>query len=138
MATRYRKISTCIHGDEKVCQLSRPRNANGRDLWFFLLTGPHTTSLPGLFRMSVAMMAEENRWKTTPTAKAFREILDQKMADFDPSARVVWLPKAIEHNEPESPNVVKSWRIHFDELPPSPLKTRALAGYRKRRRWPSW
>ena len=33
--------------------------ATGRELWFFLLTGPHTTNIPGLFRTGVASLAEE-------------------------------------------------------------------------------
>lgn len=127
---RYRKISTCIHGDKKVRQLSRPKRANGRDLWFYLLTGPHTTSLPGLFRAGIAQLAEENEWKTRETAIVFDEILSLGLAKFDAKARVVWLPKSIEHNPPESPNVIKNWRQHYDELPDTPLKVEALLVFR--------
>ena len=128
---RYRKISTCIWGDDKVLQLSRPKRANGRDLWFYLLTGPHTTSLPGLFRSSVAVLAEEHGWRPGETAQALQEVIDLGMARYDPSARVIWLPKANAHNEPASPNVVRGGRPHFDELPPTPLKGHALAGIRR-------
>jgi hypothetical protein len=127
---RYRKISTCIHGDERVRLLSRPQSANGRDLWFYLLTGPHTTNLPGLFRTGVSALAEENLWSTRGTAKALREIIDQGMAVFDERALVMFLPKAIEHNEPESPNVIRSWRSSYDAIPESDLKRRALSTYR--------
>ena len=127
---RYRKISTCIHGDDKVRQLSRPKRANGRDLWFYLLTGPHTTSLPGLFRAGIAQLAEENEWTTRATAIVFDEILTLGLAKFDAKARVIWLPKSIKHNPPESPNVIRNWRQHYDELPDTPLKVEALATFR--------
>jgi len=42
------------------------------------------------------------------------------MADF--RARVIFIPNAIKYNKPQSPNVVKSWESHWDELPECELK----------------
>src|SRR5262249_18339886 len=57
--------------------------------------------------------------------EAVREVLAQGMAEADFSARVVWIPRAIHYNAPESPNVVRSWAAYWDEIPEGSLKTKA-------------
>lgn len=129
MATgRYRKILTRMHADDKFRQLSKPQ-PNGQSLWQYLLTGPHTTSIPGLFVVGEAALAEALAWPLSGLRRAWREIEDLGMAKADWKARVVWLPNAIRHNAPESPNVVKSWRDAIDQVPECELKTTALAQF---------
>lgn len=99
---------------------------SGQGLWFFLLTGPHTGPIPGLFRAGRAAMAEELGWPMEAFDEAFEEVSAQGMAKADFVARLMWLPNAIKHNKPESPNVVKSWSTEFDLLPECPLKLEAL------------
>jgi hypothetical protein len=48
------------------------------------------------------------------------------MAKADWEARLVWLPKAVEYNRPESGNVIISWAATFDELPECSLKWEAF------------
>lgn len=67
-------------------------------------------------------MAEELDWDIEAFDEAFREGMVK--ADF--KARVVWVPKAINHNRPESPNVVLSWAAEFDLVPECALKREAL------------
>ena len=123
--SRYRKIEVRTWSDEKFRALS-PVQPSGQGLWFFLLTGPHTGPIPGLFRAGRAAMAEELGWPLEAFDEAFREVSEQGMAKADFVARLVWLPNAIKHNKPESPNVVKSWSTEFDLLPECPLKLEAL------------
>jgi hypothetical protein len=40
------------------------------------------------------------------------------------------LPNAIRHNKPESPNVVRGWRVELDLLPECALKSEAIAAIR--------
>lgn len=127
--SRYRKIEVRTWSDEKFNNLS-PMQPSGRGLWFFLLTGPHTGPIPGLFRAGRAAMAEELEWSTEGFAEAFQEVSAQGMAKADWKARLVWLPKAIKHNPPENPNVVKSWAQEVDLLPECELKREALASIR--------
>ncbi len=47
------------------------------------------------------------------------------MAKADWKRGLVWLPAAIGHNEPESPNVVVSWRSAWQELPECEIKSEA-------------
>lgn len=127
--SRYRKIEVRTWSDEKFRALSAAP-PSGQGLWFFLLTGPHTGPIPGLFRAGRAGMAEELGWNLEGFDKAFAEVSQQGMAKADFKARLVWLPNAIKHNKPESPNVVRSWRAEFDLLPECDLKTEALESLR--------
>lgn len=123
--SRYRKIEVKTWSDEKFRGLS-PLLPSGQSLWFFLLTGPHTGPIPGMFRAGRAAMAEELGWPQEAFDKAFQEAFQLGMVKADFKARFVWLPNAIKHNKPESPNVVKSWGREFDLLPECRLKEEAF------------
>ena len=71
-------------------------------------------------------MAEELDWDLEDFDKAFAEIFQEGMAKVDFKARVMWIPNAIKHNRPESPNVVKSWGAEFEQIPECDLKQEAL------------
>ena len=45
---RYRKVSTRLWADDRFRRLSGPA-PNAQSLFVYLIAGPHTTSLPGLF-----------------------------------------------------------------------------------------
>lgn len=126
---RYRKVEVRTWGDEKFRTLT-PMPPSGQGLWLFLITGPHTGPIPGLFRAGRAAMAEELGWEVEAFDEAFREVFRQGMAKADFKARVVWIPNAIKHNRPESPNVVRSWAAEFDLIPECALKWEALDALR--------
>lgn len=121
---RYRKIEVGTWVDDGFLRLSPPP-PNGRYLWFYLLTNPDTVNIPGLYRSGEAAMAEALGWPLKGFREAFAEASTQGMVKGDWEARVVWLPNAIKYNPPESPNVVKSWRIQWGEIPSCPLKIEA-------------
>jgi hypothetical protein len=123
--SRYRKVEVRTWGDEKFRSLSALPPC-GQGLWLFLITGPHTGPIPGLFRAGRAAMAEELDWDLEAFDKAFQEVFQQGMVKADFKARVMWVPNAIKHNRPESPNVVKSWAAEFDLIPECDLKREAL------------
>lgn len=127
--SRYRKVEVKTWMDEKFRHLT-PMPASGQGLWLFLMTGPHTGPIPGLFRAGRAGMAEELGWKLEAFDEAFGEVFAQGMAKADFKARLVWLPNALKHNKPESPNVVRSWRVDLDLLPECALKIEAVAHIR--------
>lgn len=122
---RYRKVEVRTWGDAKFRDLSAIPPC-GQGLWLFLITGPHTSPIPGLFRAGRAAMAEELGWGLEDFDDAFAEVLTQGMVEADFKNRVVWIPKAINHNKPESPNVVKSWGAEFDLIPECDLKWKAF------------
>lgn len=122
---RYRKVLVRTWSDEKFRALT-PLQPSGQALWLFLMTGPHTGPIPGLFRAGRASMAEELGWPLKAFDQAFAEVSAQGMAKADFMARLVWLPNAVKHNRPESPNVVTSWAKEFKELPECDLKQEVL------------
>lgn len=120
----YRKVMVRMWGDEKVMALSRPQPC-GQALWIHLLTGEQTDIIPGLCRIGEAAFAEQLGWPLEGFRDAFREVNALGMAKADWNARVVWVPKAIEHNAPTSVNVVKSWADAWDRIPECSLKVEA-------------
>ncbi|MDQ0035865.1 hypothetical protein J2W30_003633 [Variovorax boronicumulans] len=122
---RYRKVEVRTWGDEKFRALS-PMPPCGQGLWLYLITGPHTGPIPGLFRAGRAALAEDLDWDVEAFDKAFGEAFAQGMVKADFKARVIWLPSAIKHNKPESPNVVRSWAAEFDLIPECDLKREAF------------
>jgi hypothetical protein len=122
---RYRKVQVSMWTDENFRGLSSA--PSGKALWFFLLTGPQTGPIPGLYRAGRAAMAEELDWPLDDFYDKFAELESRSMVQADFKARLVWLPNALKHNLPESPNVVKSWRAELAVLPDCDLKREALA-----------
>lgn len=122
---RYRKISVRMWGDKKFRRLT-PLAPGGQSLWLYLLTGPHTTSVPGLFMAGEAMLAERLGWPLEDFRKAFREVFREGLFEYDEANHVMSLPNAIKHNPPRSPNVVRSWVKLADEIPECDIKNRHL------------
>ena len=125
--SRYRKVEVRTYGDEKFRRLS-PILPCGQGLWLYLITGPHTTAIPGLFRAGRAGMAEELGWPLEDFDKAFGEVSAQGMAKADFQNRVIWIRNALKHNSPASPNVVMSWAAELDLIPECALKCEAISG----------
>ncbi|MBU9147355.1 hypothetical protein KTD26_33265 [Burkholderia multivorans] len=121
---RFRKIEVRMWGDEKFRRLT-PIPPCGQGLWIFLLTGPHTGPIPGLFRCGRAAMAEELDWDLEAFDEAFAEASREGIVKADWKAKVVWIPNAIKCNRPESPNVVRSWGAEWDLIPECDLKKEA-------------
>ncbi len=128
--SRHRKVDVRVWGDDKFRGMTAPAPC-GRYLWLYLMTGPHTTSIPGLFVAGEAALAEALGWPLKGFREAFREASERGMAEADWNARLVWLPNAIRYNFPENPNVVKSWRAYWDEIPECHLKVKAYGVLRQ-------
>lgn len=120
---RYRPISVKMWGDDRFSRLSKAQ-PNGQTLWIYLLTGPHTSSLPTAFVAGEAGLAEALSWPLSSFRKVFAEVLREGLIEIDSRCRLVFIPKAVRHNPPQSPNVVVAWRKAFDELPDCILKQR--------------
>jgi hypothetical protein len=119
---RYRKVDPRMWGDAKFRRLSQ----DAKFMWLYLLTGPETTSLPGLLVGGQAHFAEALGWSTEAFAKAFQEAFREGMVEADWEARLVWVKNAVKYNSPESPNVVRGWRDHWDNVPECSLKCAAF------------
>jgi hypothetical protein len=126
----FRKVDIRVWSDEKFRNLSR-LPPSGQSLWFFLLTGPFTGSIPGLFKAGPAAMAEELGWTPEAFALAYAEVIREGMVEADSDAHLIWLPNAIKYNPPTSLNVIKAWEHEIEKLPECPLLYRALDAIEK-------
>jgi len=121
---RYRKIDIRVWGDKRFNNLS-PAPPNARYLWFFLLTNKHTTNIPGLYEATEEGMAASLGWPLKAFRETFQEACSEGLVKADwgaGGAGLIWIPNAIKYNSPESPNVVRSWRITWDEIQECGLK----------------
>lgn len=130
--SRFRKVANGTWADERVRSLSEPAKL----LWFYLLTGPEVTSLPGLIVIGRAGLAEALGWSPSKLDRHFAELTrtdehSTPMAKADWRARVVWLPKGYKHNAPHNPNVVKAWKELWRAVPECSLKHEALLTLRE-------
>lgn len=119
---RYRKIDVRVWFDDKFRSLSD----DGKLIWFYLLSNPNTTAIPGLYRLSAEAAAADLGWTLERWLKGFAEPFRKGMAKADWTAHVVYIPNAIRYNPPENPNVVKGWTTALDEIPDCPLKNEAM------------
>jgi hypothetical protein len=123
----YRNVSVRMWGDERFRQLSD----GAKLLWVHLITGPHTTALPGISEAGRAQLAEAVRWPLKAFDRRFDEIAAQGMAKADWTARVLWLPKAVYHNPPDNPNIVRGWVKQLAVIPECSLKREAIERIRQ-------
>lgn len=132
---RYRKVSVRMHADAEYRRLTPPPPC-GQSLFNDFLTGPDTTNIPGVFKAREGGIADRLNWPIEGFRKAFREVSGEAFADAtgktpkplakaDWDAGLVFVPGAIKHNAPESPNVIRAWRDTWEELPECDLKSEA-------------
>ena len=121
---RFRKVYTCMWGDDKFRQLSAPQPC-GQVLWFHLIAGRQCGPIPGAYSIGEAGFAEQLGWPLKAFREAFAEALSRGMVKADWESRFVWVPNAIKFNAPVSPNVVTSWSDYWAELPWCALKDEA-------------
>lgn len=131
MARRlYSLVTRGVWLDKRFLQLSKP-GANAQTLWLYLLTGDVQGPIPGLFRAGIGTLADSLGWSYPDTAAALAEIEALGMVERCALPPLLWLPRSIHHNPPTSPNVVRSWRGHYAELPECDLRERAMLGIRE-------
>lgn len=118
---RYRKVSTRIWNDAAFREFSDA----GKLCFLFILTHPSMTALGGM-RATLSGLAEELGWSPEAFREAFLEALSKGMVKHDEKASMIFLPKFIRHNPPESPNVVKSWDGHLEMLPECELQVECV------------
>lgn len=126
---RYSKVSRRMWNDARFRSLSAPQ-PNAQTLFTRLLTGPELTNIPGIIPVGEAALSEALGWPVEGFREAFREVFQEGLAKADWEARLVWVPNAIKHSEPESPNVVASWSTIWDEVPECALKCTAWESLR--------
>lgn len=131
--SRYRRIEVRLWIDERFRELSPPQ-PSGQFLWLYLLSGPRTTTYPGLVVAREAVMADDLGWSIEGFREVFSELEDRGMVCADWRTGVVILPRGLQDSsgeprsaaKPESPNVIRKWAKSWDDIPDSPLKDEYL------------
>ena len=121
---KYAKVSRRLWNDATFRSLSAPQ-PNAQTLWLYLLTCPEQGAFPGAFRAFEAGIAAALGWSMEDFRKAWGEVSGKGLAKASWRAGFVWLPKALKHNPPESPNHVLGWRSSWEDLPECQLKNEA-------------
>lgn len=93
----YRRVSVRLWSDEKVRRLSALK-PSGQALWLYLLTGPHTGPIPGVFVAGRAALAEALEWEIEDFDACLAELTGQGLVSFDRPSRLWFIPNAVKHN----------------------------------------
>jgi len=126
---RYRKIDPRMWGDAKFRSLS-PLPVSGQSFFIYLLTGPHTTNVPGLYHIGPATIAERMGWDNAACTAAYHDGCTAGLWVGDLQASVIRVPNAIYYNPPGSLSVVTGWRDNLAEIPECSLKTEHIKAIR--------
>jgi len=138
MARRFRKIETYMWRSPKVRRL----DADTKLCWAYLLSCPHQVLCPGLIVASDIMIAEdlfadpdavqstaEETVKNLVRVQSSLDLLQSKgFIKIDRGARVIVVLRAVSHNLPDNPNVVRGWISALGEVPACELRAEWLRG----------
>lgn len=120
----YARVSLEIYGDRKFGQLSAVK-PSGQSLWLYLLTGHFRTRVPGVSTsVGLGAIADRLGWPAVTVKRCWDEIERLQMAEADWMHGMIWMPRGLEHNPPQNPNIVRGWAKV--PLPQCPLMSQAL------------
>ena len=119
---RWRRVQSRSWIEEPMRYLSDSE----RVVRLYCTTGPQSTSV-GCFHLSPAVAVEH---LGNVTMREFLRRLDRVVESsgwkWDAAAKVLWIPEWLKENEPQSPNVCKSWRRLLADVPDCELKLEAV------------
>jgi len=121
MASRYRKIDPRIWTDEKFRQLT----GEEQRIALYVLTAQ--SNRIGLFSFSPGKACEDLSASPQAFRRAFETVCRVLKWEWDPEARVLYLPTWWKYNPPESVNNLVGNLKDLDDLPATPLLKRFAA-----------
>jgi hypothetical protein len=121
MASRYRKIDPRIWTDEKFRRLTGEQQR----IALYIITAQ--SNRIGLFCFSPAKACEDLATSPQTFQKGFENVCRTLNWEWDPDARVLYLPTWWKYNQPENPNNVIGNLKDLDDLPGTPLLKRFCA-----------
>lgn len=121
-APRYYRLSPKFWSDPMVLAW----DDDTRLVALYLLTCPHRTT-EGLFRLPRLYAVADLGWTAERFDQAFQNLLRDGFAEWDESAQVVLIVKALVWQSPDNGNMVKSAVRQLAMVPETPLKARFRA-----------
>lgn len=122
----YRKIDPRLWDDERFVELTPVHKL----LWLYLLTGPHTTSLPGLWIIGAGELVDGLRLPARTVDDGLRKLEAMGRLALNPRLRLVRVPNAPRYNRPDNARVVKAWFKLWSDIPECQQKYDHLEGIR--------
>jgi len=111
---RYNEVDQRIWNSRDFRELSN----RGKLLWLFLLTGPHNTGLPAIYRIGTGYIMDEMKWDADDIVKAMGELTQRKMVTVHKDVNVIYLPNWYKYSaKPKQARVLKSWLRQLDNIP---------------------
>ena len=123
---RYSRVSRKLWTDARFVALG-DWPASPQTLWLYLLTSNLQGPVPGLFAAGPGAIADVLGWSPAAVDKHLRALEDAGLLQRHPRPALLWLPKAIRHNQPTSPGQIDHWIAAARELPECALRDRAVA-----------
>ncbi len=121
---RIRNINVEMYFDEKFMELT-PLKPSGQALFIYLLTCPFNKSIPGIYRVGKAALADEIGWSLEDFEKSFNELQKAKMVKADWKNKLVFIPSMLKYHKPYAPNTIIGWKSEWDSLQNCALKKEA-------------
>ena len=118
---KFAQVSPKFWTDPVVSQW----NDAQQKLALYLLTSPHR-NLQGLYRLSIRYAAEDLGWTEAKTKLALERLIEDGFAEYDPDAKVVFLPRTLAYYMPKSEAQVKGAMAALATVPATPLKQRFM------------
>ena len=109
---RYRKIESKLWAWPKF----RALKPSHRLVLLHILTGPHTTLVPGLWVAGLGSLAESANLPAREYSAAVEQLQQQELVRVDWDHSVVWAPLALEFDPPTSPTQIIGWAPHLAEV----------------------
>lgn len=116
MARKYRKIDPRIWSDERFKTL----NEQEKLLALYCLTTPQGNRV-GIFRLSLALSAEDLGWPIKTTERRYRHMCSHLRWVVDDTCSVLYLPTWWKYNEPENGSVLLGNLEDLHDVPRSQL-----------------
>lgn len=117
---RFAKVDLRIWHDERFRSLGSP-SPNAQFLFLYLLTSPERQLIPGVLRHSFSTLFAQFGWSPRAGFLQVTALVECGMVAYE--GDLIWLPKALSHNRPANPNVVRGWRKAYDhEVPECDLR----------------
>lgn len=109
----YRKIDPRFWDDERMASQSH----EAKLLFLYLLTGPHTNTLPGIYVVGVGAIADGLRMTAEHVEALLQTLEGLGRVERDKATRVIRIPNAPRYNHAENARVVRSWWKQWQSLP---------------------
>jgi hypothetical protein len=102
--------------DDKIARL----DDQGKVLALYLLTCEHR-NLEGLYRLPYAYIQADLAWSDQAVRDGMDRLIEDGFINYDPAARVVFLPKALKYHEPKSAKQVQGAINALQQVPDTAL-----------------